>query len=617
MVWFFDRTLMMIHTYNTEYNNNSNHNNNNNNHTTTTTQQMPFLWNDFFWQGTTTTTATAAYNNNNNNFYQNKDAAEALVVQTFHYKRSGVTTLSSLSSSSSPPRTTTGSTTMMINNIWDDNTNLPQWCKDYFVWHQQQMKFIHETWQPLFRSMMMTTMTTTKTHTNENENENADDAMRKYLWNQPDRYGTSQNYTSNDGESLLPILSYNRPQSQTAGKTKLRFMIVRCFTFDRKCGGLADRLLPLPYLLQVAYSTSRILLIHFERPAPLQHYLLPPQGGMDWRIPDWLLPAFNFSVHSRRYKAVTNLEWHAHNPNETIIQTIFQAYHYGSIPYNERRLQKTKEKEEPTFRQVVRDIWRTLFTPTPQIQSLIRQEMEYLGLVEGRYAAIHCRVLYAVQDRDPQQIRTVTQNALQCASELYQSVQGPFYIASDSTRSTQMAIEYARTIMVNITTTTTTTTTTAATASSSLTANNDASSWKEMIPIVVARSTTTATTTNNKNQNALHFDRIPLPDIDKSINNNQPFYQASDYYDTYVDLYLLAMSECVTHGIGGYGKLASYLSWNESCSSSHFKKKMRVCSWYNNNKMEGTTTTTTATATRIPGRKHNLQLYSLLSEPMT
>jgi hypothetical protein len=40
---------------------------------------------------------------------------------------------------------------------------------------------------------------------------------------------------------------------------------------------------PLPYLLRLAYENHRILLMHWTRPAPLETFLVPPQGGFDWR----------------------------------------------------------------------------------------------------------------------------------------------------------------------------------------------------------------------------------------------------------------------------------------------------------------------------------------------
>jgi hypothetical protein len=68
----------------------------------------------------------------------------------------------------------------------------------------------------------------------------------------------------------------------------MRYLIMECLENHPKCGGTSDRLKPLPTLIRIAASTNRILLIHWTRPAKLEAFLLPPKGGIDWRVPDWL-----------------------------------------------------------------------------------------------------------------------------------------------------------------------------------------------------------------------------------------------------------------------------------------------------------------------------------------
>jgi hypothetical protein len=68
-----------------------------------------------------------------------------------------------------------------------------------------------------------------------------------------------------------------------------RWLVVQCLgEHDSNCGGTADRLKPLPWALRVAHNTKRILLIHWTKPGHLEDFLLPPQGGIDWRAPAWL-----------------------------------------------------------------------------------------------------------------------------------------------------------------------------------------------------------------------------------------------------------------------------------------------------------------------------------------
>jgi hypothetical protein len=55
-----------------------------------------------------------------------------------------------------------------------------------------------------------------------------------------------------------------------------------------KCGSLTERLTPLPLILRKAYKTKRLVLIHWTLPTKISEFLVPPEGGIDWRTPKWL-----------------------------------------------------------------------------------------------------------------------------------------------------------------------------------------------------------------------------------------------------------------------------------------------------------------------------------------
>lgn len=65
----------------------------------------------------------------------------------------------------------------------------------------------------------------------------------------------------------------------------IRFLISRCLSYDH-CGGASDRLQDMPYNMMLANQTNRVLLVKWEKPAALEHYLVPPEGGINWSIPD-------------------------------------------------------------------------------------------------------------------------------------------------------------------------------------------------------------------------------------------------------------------------------------------------------------------------------------------
>lgn len=72
---------------------------------------------------------------------------------------------------------------------------------------------------------------------------------------------------------------------RTNGTSNVRFLISRCLKNDH-CGGASDRLQEIPYSIMLANQTNRVLLVKWEKPAALENYLVVPEGGIDWTIPD-------------------------------------------------------------------------------------------------------------------------------------------------------------------------------------------------------------------------------------------------------------------------------------------------------------------------------------------
>ena len=63
----------------------------------------------------------------------------------------------------------------------------------------------------------------------------------------------------------------------------IQFLISRCLQRD-KCGGASDRLQDMPYNIMLANQTNRVLLVRWEKPAPLENFLVPPKDGIDWTL---------------------------------------------------------------------------------------------------------------------------------------------------------------------------------------------------------------------------------------------------------------------------------------------------------------------------------------------
>ena len=109
----------------------------------------------------------------------------------------------------------------------------------------------------------------------------------------------------------------------------------------------------------------------------------------------------------------------------------------------------------------------------------------------------------------------------------------PIYFASDAIRATNIAIDYGR----------------------------------EHKATVVARNLTDV-------PDPLHLDK----DTEYFAKNPEKpmLTRASDYYDIWMDLYMLAGAQCVSYGKGGFGKWAALISSGTDCHIRHFDTE---CQW--------------------------------------
>eukprot|EP00977_Amphora_coffeiformis_P016692 scaffold5237_cov179-Amphora_coffeaeformis.AAC.5 len=333
-----------------------------------------------------------------------------------------------------------------LENLWEASTVLPQWMKDYFVWHREQKNSIN-----------------------------------------------SKNWLN------------------------FRYLVVECSRFATKCGGTSDRLRPIPYYIRVAAQTTRILLIHWEKPRALETFLLPPYGGMDWRTPEWLVQHLQHKV----IKVVKNLA-DAAARNDVLVQGRIQADDHGSHYYDNSTA--VVDGEGPlAFRRHYHDCWYVLFTPVPIIATMIENQLLKSGLKPGLYGVAHVRALYRVETewRDPVRIADWTRKAIDCLSELRP---GPYFVASDSHDARKAALEYSRERNVHIVT------------------RSEAS-----VPV--------------------HMD---IADASQDVTS---------LYDVFVDLYLMSFGRCLVYNMGGFGKWAQLLSGHDFTCNIRWNTPEKSCTW--------------------------------------
>ena len=321
-----------------------------------------------------------------------------------------------------------------------------------------------------------------------------------------------------------------RRLTETNWKTTHKYLIIRCTKEDQKCGGLSDRLKPLPFFLLVAARTKRLLMIRWNKPAKLEEFLFP--RNLNWSVPEWMEETIrNNETTVKFYRNAQKLAKRAKREKAVVIETRVQDMYGGSQIYEQ--ILKGGDNStvvQETYDVVYHDLFRALFSPAPPVAELIHEKMKAASLSPGEYAIAHYRAFYdiehAKEKRSNKQIVAASINAVKCASELRPG--GPVYFASDSKVAVDTVRKYAN---------------------------------QENRSIVTFES-----------EEALHIDRT----------DDWEARPASDFYSVFVDLFMMANGRCVTYGQGGFGRYALLLSYNATCESRHFYRgKQMKCEWKN------------------------------------
>jgi hypothetical protein len=311
--------------------------------------------------------------------------------------------------------------------------------------------------------------------------------------------------------------------------TESRFLVSVCLQEATTCGGTADRLRPIPFLILVAAKSQRIFLIHWDKPARLEEFLLPTVGGVDWRTPEYIERAIRDSSLPRGITVNTLLN--VVDSNATIVKSQVQSHDHGSSFYNREAVQAGEE--EGAFRRHYPDLWHAMFIPSKDVARMVNNILELGGLLPGNFGFAHVRANYDIEDvgREPKLVEQWAKNALNCLSNIQPG--GPYYFASDSFDAKQVAVLYGK--YRNVT--------------------------------VVATG-----------EQSLHLDR----------DANWETREVSEYFPVFVDLYVGSFAKCFSVNVGGFGTWAMLLSKTDSfsCKTRHWTKGVSKahankdgCSW--------------------------------------
>mmetsp|Transcript_18467 Transcript_18467/g.38801 ORF Transcript_18467/g.38801 Transcript_18467/m.38801 type:complete len:499 (+) Transcript_18467:302-1798(+) len=318
----------------------------------------------------------------------------------------------------------------------------------------------------------------------------------------------------------------SKTPNSTVNADDVKFLLSRCLSQD-KCGGASDRLQDMPYNLLLANRTSRVLLVRWEKPAPLQNFLVPPPDhGIDWTCEGDIYDAL-----------VTEGDWHLRgketNGRLRVVSTVRRDS--GAPIFR-------KYENDVVGHKIYHEIFRLLFSPSPSLAARVDTTMHTLHLTPHQYSSVHLRVKYPVRgvdehsftfEKHKHQITQWATNAVNCAAELHPN--STIYVSSDNNDTVGYLLEESHFAQHYI----------------------DATRHKKH-PLVIQL---VARDYSNENEHV-------------AFSNNR---EADGFMSVFEDLMIMGMGKCVAHGVGGYGRLGAALSGGE-CAVAHRGRHSRVCS---------------------------------------
>jgi hypothetical protein len=370
-----------------------------------------------------------------------------------------------------------------------------------------------------------------------------------------------------DSMSRLPqwlqnYVTWHRNQRLNANN-HTKYVILTCMPKDGFCGGLSDRLRPLPLFLLFASMVPRVLCIYYLHPQQLENFVQPPLNGLDWRCPLEVATLFDESKETARQDVIRAYNIDRCNAENKIVPCMETKINYMrqddrkylsiklvsndvqsinkglSLFQRHSYVDKMPSVDNWDFVDLTGDIFRVMFEPIEPLAIRINQTMERLGLVENQYSAVHTRCRYPVYpvarhqgkkvdkgggmefvNKTKDALVEIMKNAVQCAYFLDPSISTIFF-ASDHDEATRYMI------------------------SNHISLGNG----KSLKPVGIDRK-----------EEPLHMGNL----------EDSHRHEATEYFSIFEDLLIMGGSKCVSHGVGSFGSFGAALAGNR-CRAIHRK----------------------------------------------
>ncbi|MGH3053372.1 MAG: hypothetical protein ACRDL7_00150 [Gaiellaceae bacterium] len=325
----------------------------------------------------------------------------------------------------------------------------------------------------------------------------------------------------------------------------------------------------LPFLLAFAHLTERVLLIHWSKPCALENFLVPPEGGLDWRlraednITDDFLLRNTTSICDKTAKKKGNKTFEAcvakivANKRARVMPILLTRGDelrrgnamFENMTHHLTLRTKRTISNEPFLRHFG-EIFRLLFEPSEGVARELHNTMTNLNLTAGKFVSAHVRARYSkgnqqLKGKDNENVDLTggllfegenkhratqwAENAINCAASLAPGL--PVYFASDSNDTVSHVLREYDASLDGV--------------------SHHHEDNTSLAPLCVV---------GLEGEEPLHIDYIGF------AGKN-----ATEFYSGFVDLLVMGSGRCVAYGMGGYGRFAAALSGGGSfpCIARH------------------------------------------------
>jgi len=352
----------------------------------------------------------------------------------------------------------------------------------------------------------------------------------------------------------------------------IKYLVVRCLERE-VCGGFSDRMKAMPFYIMVANLTQRVLLIHWTKPTELEHYLIPPTDGIDWRVEGTPVTIHdirsNTNFHDGRGNGMSGvvrqlmgkLAGQEHLVEAKVLNILLdggQRIHNAQAIFNQWRKEpgQTSEgylgwnpKSNVTKHDLSEDVFRILFQPSPQLEREIYNKLVQLDLLDREFSVAQVRAKSPNLIPSDVALEFASVNTVHGAKDSYEIKRG--FDMMDTYTITPLLRKLWYKMFTN--------------------ALNCADQLAPGLPIFLASDTNFGI---EMQKNTTYDIRVAASENQTALHIDSNAYQGrdqSDFYLVFTDIYIMARAKCSAYG-GGFGAFPTRMNGNK-CNLHHAETK--------------------------------------------